>query len=564
MLLVFGAVFASFQYSLQLINVSRAKLSAIAVANERMEFFRSLPYDSVGTVNGLVPGVVASTSIISLNGIDFTERVIVGWVDDPADGFATADGNNITRDYKLVKIEYTWTLGNQTGKIDMISNIVPRSIETTVGGGSARINVIDANAQLLPGARVQLLNASTSPINEIRFTDINGSAIFSGAPVDSNYELVITALIGGRQYSTTGTYRATVANPNPSVAPFSVLEADVSTLTFQIGELSDLTLKAYTAINEDVFTEEFTDLSAVATSTAVSSVGNRLVLASTAGVYESSGTAMLGPITPVPLLKWQTLKVAAQLPAGSSYRTQVFTSAVPGVFDLVPESELPGNNTGFSSPLINLSRLDTFLFPSIYIRVTLQTTNTAFTPNIDELSLFYRQSATPLTNSPFAVRGNKVIGTTIAALPIYKYSANPSTDVTGERVLPDLEFDEYTFNFAGRDILEACSQHPLIHQAGVDGVMEILLGPDLQSTLRVSVQDASGLKIPGATIRVRRAGYDVEQQTSSCGQSFFSGGGLGDAVDYELTITSRGYASVSLTPFTVAGDTVTTVVLLPL
>lgn len=120
-----------------------------------------------------------------------------------------------------------------------------------------------------------------------QFTDASGAALFN-VPADSGYQVEVTANLFGEQYSTDATYEATTSNPNPVVAPFTVLESDVSTLTFQIGELSDLTIKTYSDVTEGQFNETFDDLLAVASSSGV--VGNGdLELFDTAGVYETSG-----------------------------------------------------------------------------------------------------------------------------------------------------------------------------------------------------------------------------------------------------------------------------------
>ena len=41
--IIFGALFVSFQFAIELISTTRAKLSALSLANDRMEYFRSLP-----------------------------------------------------------------------------------------------------------------------------------------------------------------------------------------------------------------------------------------------------------------------------------------------------------------------------------------------------------------------------------------------------------------------------------------------------------------------------------------------------------------------------------------
>ena len=96
--LVFGGLLLSFKFSLELINQSRAKLSALSVANDRMEYFRSLPYNDVGVIAGFPAGTIPQNSTLNLNGINFSERVLVEYVDDDADGSTGADTNGIILD----------------------------------------------------------------------------------------------------------------------------------------------------------------------------------------------------------------------------------------------------------------------------------------------------------------------------------------------------------------------------------------------------------------------------------------------------------------------------------
>jgi type II secretory pathway pseudopilin PulG len=558
--IIFGSLLGAFKYTLDLINASRTKLSALSVANQRMEYFRSLPYDDVGTVLGIPSGTIPQNSTTTLNGIEFHERVLVEYVDDDADGQGGADSNAIVSDYKRVKLEYTWEIGGVSHNIMLVSDIVPRSVETTAGGGTVRINVLDADSNLLPGASVRLFNTVTGPIDVTRITDASGVALFSGAPAGSDYEVEVTATIAGHPYSTTQTYQATVANPTPVVAPFSVLEADVSTLTFQIGELSDLDIFTRSAITEGVFQETFSDLLAVASSSDVTTSGGALVLQDVAGVHESDGFAFLGPITPAPLQSWQTLRIAAEALANTTYRIQFFTGAAPGPFTLIPDGDLSGNAIGFTDTIVDIRELDALAYPAIFVGVALETTDTNVTPSVDEVSVFYRQSETILANAAFAMHGNKIIGTDASAQPIYKYDSNSSTDASGELSMNDLEFDDYTFAFGGYDIKTACSAHPFIHQAGVDGELEVVLVADAANTLRVSVVDALGRLIPRADVRLYRAGYDVTITTDGCGQVFFTGGVTADS-DYTIEVSAKGYIPTSVTPFSISGDTVTTVTL---
>lgn len=558
--IIFGALIVSFKYSLDLSNVARAKLSALSVANQRMEYFRSLPYDNIGTVLGIPSGTIPQNSTTTLNGVEFHERVLVEYVDDDADGLGAADTNAIVSDYKRVRLEYTWTMREETQSIMLVSDIVPRSVETTAGGGTIRINVLDADSSLLQGASVRLFNDIVGPVDVTRFTDANGEALFSGAATGSDYQVVVTANIAGHEYSTTQTYIATTSNPNPIVSPFSVLEADVSTLTFQIGELSDLDIYTRSAINEGIFTETFTDLSAAASSSAVAASGGALVLRDTAGSYDAAGYFFLGPITPIPLLAWETLRVTGEKPANTTYRVQFYTGAAPGPFVLIPDSDLPGNSLGFDG-IVDLSSLESLSYPSVFVGVTLETADTTVTPTVDEVSVFYRESETILPNAAFSMHGNKVIGTDASAQPIYKIDAGSlQTDGSGLYATTSLEFDNYTLSFTGYDMAMACPAHPFVHQAGIDGELEVVLVADAAHTLRVSVVNTAGTVIPGASVRLSRAGYDVTEVTNSCGQAFFTGGVSAD-VDYQIEVTATGYTSGSVAAFAIDGDTTTTVTL---
>jgi hypothetical protein len=559
--IIFGALLESFKYALDLSNVSRTKLSALSVANERMEHFRSLPYDDVGTVLGIPSGTIPQNSTTTLNGIEFHERVLVEYVDDDADGLGAADTNAIVSDYKRVKLEYTWMLREEMHSIMLVSDIVPRSVETTAGGGTVRINVIDADSSLLQGASVRLFNNVVGPVDVTRFTDVNGEALFSGAATGSDYQVVVTANIGGHQYSTTQTYVATTSNPNPIVSPFSVLEADVSTLTFQIGELSDLDIYSRSSILEGVFTETFSDLLAVASSSAVAASGDSLVLQDTAGVYSSTGFAFLGPIAPASLLAWQTLRIAVDSPANTAYRVQFYTGAAPGPFMLIPDSDLPGNGVGFTDTIVDISELSGIVYPVVFAGVTLETTDPAVTPNVEEVGVFYRESETTLPSATFSMHGNKTIGTDVSAQPIYKVSAGfLQTDASGSYSTTSLEFDDYTLSFTGYDIAMACPVHPFVHQAGIDGELETVLVADAADTLRVIVSDSMGRMIPGAAVRLTRTGYDITIFTDNCGQAFFTGGVTANS-DYTLEVSTTGYNTYSVMTFAISGETTTTVIL---
>lgn len=559
--LVFGAIFSSFFYSLRLINLSRAKLSAISLANDRMEYFKSLPYDDVGTIGGLVPGTIPQNSTTTLNEINFTEHVLVEYVDDPSDDVSGVDSNAITTDYKVVRVAYEWEIGGVPGSIMMVTNVVPRSIETDVGGGTVRVKVVDADFQLLPGATVRLIN-STLGIDTSRTTGPNGEALFSGAPEASDYEVVVSGPIGGKEYSIDKTYQADAVNTNPARAPFAVLGADISTLTFQIDELSNMSLALKSAITDGRKVDDLATLTTLASSTDVVSDGSALVLASTTSIYKNYGTAYLR-VTPSAIKAWQAIRLSGSMPSGTSYRLSVLTGAGAGPYIPIPDSDLPGNSGGFTDTIISLTKLNPVTYPELVIGVILETSDTSVTPSIDEIGVYYRESETLLANESFTLHGAKVIGTDSSSNPIYKYDVSSTTDTDGKRDLGKVEFDTYNLTLTPPyDVIEGCPNYPFIQKAGAAGDFEFVTGIDNANSLRLTVNDSFGRAIPGVKIELVRSGYSEIRHTGVCGQAYFPGDTSAQS-DFSATITATGYVTKVMSNINIDGDVQLSTVLDP-
>ena len=536
----------------------------LSLANERMEFFRSLPYDDVGVVSGFPAGTVPQTSTSTFNGIEFAERVRIDYIDDPADDIAGVDSNGIVTDYKQIRLEYAWNLSGIERTIALASYVVPRSIETNVGGGTIRINVLDADNLPLADASVRLFSSSSTFAYDVTNpTSVAGAALFA-VPADSGYQVEVSANIGGQQYSTSSTHVASTYNPNPAVSPFAVVEAGISTLTFQIGELSDLDVSTVSSIVEGSQLEVFSSLAGVSSTTDTTTVvSGDLVLTDTLGVYLSNGIAYLTPVVPAAIENWEVIRIAADVPINTEYVLQLFTGDSLTSYSAIPDADLPGNAVGFSDSLIDISSLDTLLYPTTTIGISLRTTDTSVTPEITEVEVFWRDNAVTLSNQSLDIRGEKIIGTDVGTLPIYKSTSTVSTNVSGEILLPDVEFDTYSITPNGSyDLATACPEHPFLHQAGVDAELTLQYVSNVSDSVRAIVQDSFGRAIPGVSVRLQRSGYDVTQLTNTCGQTFFSGG-LADAADYELTATVAGYPVQTIDPFTVSGDVVTEITLTP-
>ena len=557
-LIIFSGLFAAFKYTLELTSESRAKMTALSLVNDRIEFIRSLSYDAVGTVSGIPSGSIPQNRTVSLNGIDFSERVLVEYVDDPADGTGGSDSNGVLADYKRVKIEYSWVIGESaTSSFYIVSSIVPRSIETTSGGGSLRVNVIDKDSLPLPGADVRLVNdTTTSTIDVTRTTDTSGIALFTGAPAASNYEIFVSA----SGYSSDQTYQATTSLPIPTTQPVSVLEADVSTMYFQIDQLGDLNIKIMNGQTENSITETFVDMSGVATSSNATTSSGSLELTEVGGVYDSSGFVMLNSFIPSPIENWKGVEIDSSLPAGTEVRVSFYTST--NTADIISDADLPGNSAGFTGDFIDLQALDVDTYPTLAVGISLSTPDTNLTPQVSELEMTYIESESVSAGSVIGIKGGKTIGTLGDGTPVYKFDVSTTTDGNGEVFFEDIEWDEYTVEVpAGKVIAEACYSHPFTLMPDTSLDIDLLLVASTTNSLRVAVQAPDGSPIVGADVDFSRTGYSEVTKTGWCGQSFFSG--LVSETDYVLDVSATGYTGKVLDPFTVDGENVEVITLTP-
>ncbi len=555
--LVFTGLFAGFEYTLKLISQSHSKMTALSLATDRMEYIRSLPYDMVGTIAGIPSGTLPQNRNVTLNEINFNERVLIEYIDDDADGTGLLDSNGVIADYKRIKVEYTWIIGASSQSFFSTSSIMPRSIETTAGGGSLRVNIFDANVVPLQNIDVRLVNnTTTSTIDVSKKTDATGAVIFTGAPASANYEIFVSA----PGYSSDQTHQSTTTLNNPNTLPVAILENDVSTMNFQVDKVSDLTVKLLTSKSVNSLTETFDDVLGLDTLSDATTTSGKLVLKDTAGVYENSGYVILNLLTPSPIEAWGIAEMDFIKPLNTDVRVHFYTST--STSDLISESYLPGNLAGFTGKYVDLSPLNTLAFPTIVAGINLSTTDTAVTPEVLEFSIKYLDTITTLNSSPVIIKGNKTLGTMADASIVYKYNVSTTTNGSGEIALKDLEWDVYNTVVDNSYVIsEACSANPYVLAPDVESTVTYTLVPATSDNLRVVVKDGSGQNIIGATVELDRSGYNDIKDTGWCGQTFF--GGVTNNSDYTLTVSAPGYTTQVLTPITISGAVVQIVTLVP-
>lgn len=560
--LIFGGLFGSFQLMFKVVANSKAEAGALALANERLEYIRLFDYYDLGTVGGIPAGTVPQYSTTTLNDVTYNERVLIQYVDDPDDGFGALDSNTITADYKRVKVEYTWQVAGDSKTLSLISNIVPPGIETLDGGGTLTINVFDADIAAVEDAVVHLYNdTGTSTIDITTNTGATGVANFPGAPALAGYQITVTK----PGYSSAQTYSASSSNPNPDPAHVAVVEYQVTTMNFQIDELSDFTIETIGEPTLSTVSDTFLSDALIASSSGVSVGGGEMVLAGSIGSYATTGTAYASGTAPSTIDSWRSFDFNGTTTASSSFTVRLYSAVGSGtstVYTLVPDIDLPGNSTGFTGGPVNITSVDPTTYPALSLGATIQSSNSNETARLFDWELTHIEDEPPISGVTFTIVGNKTIGVTAGSQPIYKFSDTGTTDGSGEALFSAIEFDLYDVvidgGTEGYDIKETYGVIPYDLDAGISDTLTMVLASHSAHTLRVSVVDVDSNPIGGASVNLTDIGFDETLETSIYGQVFFDSG-VASSSDYTLTVDAPGYDQSVDSNVTIGGNVERTV-----
>jgi len=546
MSLIFIAIFGAFRISIELVYSTKAKTGAVSLMTEQLEYIRSLPYAAVGTVGGIPTGNIPQLNQVSLNGITYTVRTLIQYIDAPEDGLDDNDENLITADYKTVKVEVLWSVKESARSTYAVTRVSPPGEETLEDGGTLKVNVYDAAINPLPGAYVRIVNPNTTPAVDVSVTsNENGVASFPGAPEAGGYEITVG---GTNNYSTAQTYDDTAQNPNPSPAHIAVVDEQITSITFFIDMLGSLRFSTFEPIGLSSFNDTFSNQSKLVATTSTTVLGGALVLdEASEGVYETIGTAISETVSPALLASWGSLDISSTIPADTSLVVQVYYYD-GSAFTLIDNDTLPGNATGFSSGSINVGVLPIGTYNTLQLRAALSTADTAATPELLDWSLSYNAGPTPLPNVSFDIVGTKTIGSN-GGVPVYKYSDSFTTDSSAEWFIDDVEWDTYTVTLTDAyDIAERCPNDITV-APGIELEPYYYLAPDTAHSLRVYVA-SGGIPVQDASVSI--SGVSGSLTTSVCGQVY--SGGLSEN-DYTITISKTGFANAEET-VSVSGDTV--------
>ena len=224
------------------VKASREKIVLSSLAANYLELVRNLPYSDVGTVNGNPAGTLADASNPINNIIEAVSYDIyyeVTYIDDPADGTILLGTDAAPNDYKQVKMSIEQLATGVT--THFLTNVSPKGLEGLSNAGAILFDVFDASGQPVAGANIHIENTSLDPdIILDRQTDSNGQWVEVALPASVNGYTILVTKTG---YSSDYTSPISVGNPNPTKPHSTVVDGQVTQISFSIDVVADLTIR---------------------------------------------------------------------------------------------------------------------------------------------------------------------------------------------------------------------------------------------------------------------------------------------------------------------------------
>ncbi len=257
------AVYALFLAGYRSIGISKARVEATALANEKMETIRNMPYSDIGTTDGWPLGAIPSNETVTGQGVVHNVHTRVSYVDDPFDGTAVLNTDDYPWDYKKVEIEIYWDRFPTSKPVILTSTVSPSGLETQEELGSLWIHVFNAEADPVTDATVTVTNNTLVPaINITQFSDVDGDIMIYGLPeATESYHIVVTkdGYTSAQTYSSITDPEDPNYNPYPDPADVSVAIGDITEISLAIDLVSTITVDAVSqdyASNWQINTDE--------------------------------------------------------------------------------------------------------------------------------------------------------------------------------------------------------------------------------------------------------------------------------------------------------------------
>jgi type II secretory pathway pseudopilin PulG len=577
MLIVFLGIFGAYQLGLKVVTISRVRITATSLANQKLEEARNLPYRNVGIEGVDEDGAIKATEYYPPETNQYTILSSVDCVLDDADGLTPED--SCPCDYKKITVTVTSSV-QFGGEVTLSTVIAPKNNiqECEKKGGVLEVSVFDAKGEGLSGIEVQVEEIITGN-KKYCLTDLNGkcageNGIFLNTSLEpENYKVIVPQPGTSPGYSREQTFKSgetydsrTIANPEKSNP--TILEGQITEMSFSVDLLSDFWIETKSSRGKKSFDDEFNDLSKVSDYANISLNEGEVTLAKTNGDYLSSGYLISTDITSPDLQGWDQFSWTDSNPPNTQIVYQVlYFDSQDEIWGLIPDSDLAKNSTGLGPSPVDLSGLDQTVYNLLRVKAALSTTDLSQTPRLSDWHIPYiTRLSQPVTTS-FVLRGEKIVGIDAAEAPIYKYlPTNQTINKSGS--ISGLEWDTYNFSNFTISGEEVELEETIPGQILLDGTLSVNLSPNTsqpltlylatENTLLVRVKDSESLDpVFSAQVRLYNAGlgYDKTQSTDQNGETFFVP--LEEAT-YSLEVTAEGYENYE-GQIWVSGETITTI-----
>jgi prepilin-type N-terminal cleavage/methylation domain-containing protein len=557
--IVFSGIFGAYRLGMKMVWLDKAKTTAMAIGNGRIEMIRGLDYGSVGTTGPVVlpwaKGVIDPIAAETANGIEYTIATSVIFVSDPRDGLDSDTDDSCIWDYKKAAVRVSWD-GKYPGEIVLSTDIAPGNQNqeafscTNQPGGILTVKVSDSAGIAVPLPFIDVYDIN-NPDNILSSGNPAGGT-HSFPLEEGSYRIVISK----SGYSHARTYGADELS-NPDNPDKGVYNGKVSEQTLFIDPAAIISIDGISPSGFDNFSDTFENGNYVELNGA--EISGESITLSEPPPYPENGSAISKEIMPANLVRWEEFTSSESEPAGTAVKYQIlyFNGAE---WTPVPDDYIGGNSAGLIDSPISLSGVPSAAdYQKLKIKAVLLTTNQSVTPRIDNWRVSWVSDAgLPASNAVFHLRGTKTIGKD-GAVDVYKYSQDLMLDASGHLDLTDMDGDRYYFSTAASSTIDVVGANPLSPvNAPSESVTAVKLFLSPENSLLLSVSAADSLTpVFGATVRLVNLsnGYDSSKITGTDGQTYFMP--LQDGV-YDLEIQSYGYENYSGS-ITISGQTVKSV-----
>ncbi len=227
---------------IQHIADAKNRLTALALANEKMEVVRNLAFEHIAHTTGDPVGNLRQNEDVVRNGVNFNVFTQIKNHDDPYDGTLRGSPNDVNYiDYKFVKITVFWN--DKKSNVSLSSRFVPAGIEqATAGKGVLVINVSSdkGGGAIVPQSAIRIQNSDTG-FDETHSTDNYGRLMLIGISQSIKKYQITVSKNGYETVSTSPPYPITAHNPIHEHA--SVIADAVNSINIYQNRNSELTIR---------------------------------------------------------------------------------------------------------------------------------------------------------------------------------------------------------------------------------------------------------------------------------------------------------------------------------